>query len=287
MRKHIIMFGLAALMAASACTKMNPDTQDDGQMRFIPGLPATKASDSAFESGDAFGVYAVEYNGAAPAPLQISGNWANNAKSAFDGTKWTVTPPIWWKDEAKFDVFAYYPYNENPKSVDNYLFEVQTDQRQQGYTLSDLMWASAKGVVQSGGAIPLNFKHKLSRLDINLIKGEDFEGDLPATAEVRVMNTVSSAILSMETGDVEKNPYGVEKTILAKQTGVGKFTAIIVPQKLMNQVPLLEIIVNEVSYLVSTRLYFESGKRHTIDVVMSSDPNKALINIGGKIDSWN
>ena len=47
------MFGLAALMAASACTKMNPDTQDDGQMRFIPGLPATKASDSAFESGDA------------------------------------------------------------------------------------------------------------------------------------------------------------------------------------------------------------------------------------------
>ena len=287
MRKHIILFGLAALMAASACTKMNPDTQDDGQMRFIPGLPATKASDSAFESGDAFGVYAVEYNGAAPAPLQISGNWANNAKSAFDGTKWTVTPPIWWKDEAKFDVFAYYPYHENPKSVDNYLFEVQTDQRQQAYTLSDLMWASAKGVVQSGGAIPLNFKHKLSRLDINLIKGEDFEGDLPATAEVRVMNTVSSAILSMETGDVEKNPYGVEKTILAKQTGVGKFTAIIVPQKLMNQVPLLEIIVNEVSYLVSTRLYFESGKRHTIDVVMSSDPNKALINIGGKIDSWN
>lgn len=274
-------------MAVSACTKMNPDTQEDGQMRFIPGLPATKATDSAFESGDAFGVYAVEYNGAAPAPLQLSGNWANNAKSAFDGTKWTVTPPIWWKDEAKFDIFAYYPYNESPKSVDDYVFEVLTDQRQEGYTLSDLMWASAKGVVQSGGAIPLNFKHKLSRLDINLIKGEDYEGDLPATAEVRVMSTVSSAVLSMETGDVEKNPYGVEKTILAKQTDVGKYSAIIVPQKLMNQVPLLEIIVNEVSYLVSTRMYFESGKKHTINIVMSSDPNKALINIGGKIQDWN
>lgn len=275
------------LMAASACTKMNPDTQEDGQMRFIPGLPATKATDSAFESGDAFGVYAVEYNGAAPAPLQLSGNWANNAKSEFDGSKWTVTPPIWWKDGAKFDIFAYYPYNQSPKSVDDYVFEVLTDQRQEGYTLSDLMWASAKGVVQSGGAIPLNFKHKLSRLDINLIKGEDFEGDLPATAEVRVMSTVSSAVLSMETGDVEKNPYGVEKTILAKQTDVGKYSAIIVPQKLMNQVPLLEIIVNEVSYLVSTRMYFESGKKHTINILMSSDPNKALINIGGKIQDWN
>lgn len=274
-------------MAVSACTKMNPDTQEDGQMRFIPGLPATKATDSAFESGDAFGVYAVEYNGAAPAPLQLSGNWANNAKSEFDGSKWTVTPPVWWKEEAKFDIFAYYPYNESPKSVDDYVFEVLTDQRQEGYTLSDLMWASAKGVVQSGGAIPLNFKHKLSRLDINLIKGEDYEGDLPATAEVRVMSTVSSAVLSMETGDVEKNPYGVEKTILAKQTDVGKYSAIIVPQKLMNQVPLLEIIVNEVSYLVSTRMYFESGKRHTINIVMSSDPNKALINIGGKIQDWN
>lgn len=287
MRNHIILFCLAVMMAASACTKTNTEAADAGRMSFIPSMPATKATDNAFESGDAFGVYAVEYSGGIPAPLQLSGNWANNAKALLDGSEWSISPAIWWKEDTKFDIFAYYPYNAELKSVDDYVFNLQTDQRQQGYTLSDLMWASTKGVERSGGAIPLNFKHKLSRLDINLIKGEDYEGELPTTAKVMVMNTVTSALVSLETGDIQKYPYGIVQNIQARQIGEGRYSAIIVPQKILNQVPLVEITVNDISYLISTRFIFESGKRHTIDITLNSDPNKALINIGGGIESWN
>ena len=283
----IILCCAAALSALAGCSKQAVQEKDEAVMRFIPSLPGTKATDSAFEAGDSFGIYAVEYVGDTPAPVQLSGNWANNSKSTYDGKVWTVSPKIWWKDDARFDVIAYYPYDPEPQSVDDYIFEVKADQRTDGFTLSDLMWAKASGVDKAGGDIELNFKHKLSRLDINLIKGEDYEGELPATAEVRIMNTVTTASMDLERGEIEKNPYGTTGTIIARQWETGKFSAIVVPQKLLNQVPLVEIIVNNVSYLVSAKFIFESGVRHTLNITLSSDPNKVVINIGGGISGWN
>ena len=280
-------FLAASLLIVCCCTKSGAEIGREDQMRFEPSLPQTKASDSAFEAGDSFGIYAVEYEGSHPAPLQISGNWANNSKSTFDGSKWTVAPPIYWKDDSKFDVFAYYPYIAEPNSVDDLAFNVLSDQRQEGFTQSDLMWAKAQGVSRTDGAVKLNFRHKLSRLDINLVKGEDYEGELPQTAEVRIMNTVTSALLSLETGDIEKNPTGVSGTILAHQWETGRYSAIVVPQKILNQVPMVEIVVNGVSYLLSTKFIFESGVRHTMNITLSSNPEKVIINIGGGIEGWN
>ena len=283
----IILCCAAALSALAGCSKQAVQEKDEAVMRFIPSLPGTKATDSAFEAGDSFGIYAVEYVGDTPAPVQLSGNWANNSKSTYDGKVWTVSPKIWWKDDARFDVIAYYPYDPEPQSVDDYIFEVKADQRTDGFTLSYLMWAKARGVEKAGGDIELNFKHKLSRLDINLIKGEDYEGELPATAEVRIMNTVTTASMDLERGEIEKNPYGTTGTIKARQWEAGRYSAIIVPQKLLYQVPLVEIIVNNVSYLVSSKFIFEAGIRHTMNITLSSDPNKVVINIGGGISGWN
>ena len=286
-RINIILFCAAALGALAGCSKQVSSVEDGALMRFVPSLPGTKATDAAFEAGDAIGIYAVEYDGNVPAPLQLSGNWASNARSSFDGSSWTVSPKIWWKDGSTFDIVAYYPYSETVASVDDYIFEVQADQNSGGFTRSDLMWAKVSGVERSGGDIALNFRHKLSRLDINLVKGEDYEGELPAKAEVRIMNTVTSAVMDMESGEIEKNPYGRESTIIAGQTGTGRYSAIIVPQKLLNQVPLVEVIANNVSYLVSTKFIFESGVRHTLNITLSSDPDKVVINIGGGIEGWN
>jgi hypothetical protein len=286
-KSNIILLSLALISVLAGCSKQGPEDNDDA-MRFVPSLPSsTRATDIAFENGDAFGIYAVEYNGSSPAELLLSGNWANNAKASFDGSNWTVSPTIWWKDGTKFDILAYYPYNDEINSIDEYLFEVQTDQTGEGFTKSDLMCAKAQGVEREDGDIALNFKHKMSRLDINLIKGEDYEGDLPANAEIRIMNTVTTALVDIEKGVLEKNPTGITKTIIARKADLGKYSAIIVPQKLLTNVPLIEIVANNVSYVFNTRFSFDSGVRHTINITLTSDPNKALINIGGKIDDWN
>lgn len=285
--KYTVIYLAAALLATTSCSKEEGNS-DNGQLLVAPALPnMSKATETEFESGDQFGIYAVEYKEDAPLPLQLSGNWANNSMALYNGTNWSISPVIWWNNASKLDVIAYYPYNSNPNSVDNYLFTIEEDQRESGFTLSDLMWAKAKGAERSAGAVALNFRHKLSRLDIKLIRGDEFEGDIPADAVVRVMGTVSSAIMDMESGGIEKNPQGKEITITAHQRGVGEYSAIIVPQKILNQIPLVEILVNNVSYLVSSRFIFEEGVRHTLNITLNSDPNKILITIGGGIEDWN
>lgn len=285
--KYTVIYLTAALLATTSCSKEEGNS-DNGQLLLAPALPnMSKATETEFESGDRFGIYAVEYKEDAPLPLQLSGNWANNSMALYNGTNWSISPVIWWNNASKLDVIAYYPYNSNPNSVDNYLFTIEEDQRESGFTLSDLMWAKAKGAERSAGAVALNFRHKLSRLDIKLIRGDEFEGDIPADAVVRVMGTVSSAIMDMESGGIEKNPQGKEMTITAHQRGVGEYSAIIVPQKILNQIPLVEILVNNVSYLVSSRFIFEEGVRHTLNITLNSDPNKILITIGGGIEDWN
>ncbi len=285
--KYTVIYLAAALLATTSCSKEEGNS-DNGQLLLAPALPnMSKATETEFESGDRFGIYAVEYKEDAPLPLQLSGNWANNSMALYNGTNWSISPVIWWNNASKLDVIAYYPYNSNPNSVDNYLFTIEEDQRESGFTLSDLMWAKAKGAERSAGAVALNFRHKLSRLDIKLIRGDEFEGDIPADAVVRVMGTVSSAIMDMESGGIEKNPQGKEMTITAHQRGVGEYSAIIVPQKILNQIPLVEILVNNVSYLVSSRFIFEEGVRHTLNITLNSDPNKILITIGGGIEDWN
>lgn len=286
MKKAIFTaFGIAVLLA-SGCSKTELAKRDEGQMHFSPSLPGTKATDTSFEEGDAIGIYALEYMDGVASPLQLSGNWANNSKSVLNAGSWEVSPVIWWKDDCRFDIISYYPYCAEIKSVDDMPFSVQLDQRGSGYTESDLMWAKTAGATRTNEDIPLNFKHKLSRLDINLIKGPDYEGTIPENAEVRIMSTVTSALVNLETGDVEKDMYGTEKTITAHQNGVGNYSAIIVPQMLLNNVPLIEIIAGDVSYLVSCRFQFESGIRHTMNITMSSDPDKVVINIGGAILDW-
>ena len=50
----------ATLLLAYGCTKSEAESGSRNQMRFEPSLPQTKASDTAFEAGDSFGIYAVE-----------------------------------------------------------------------------------------------------------------------------------------------------------------------------------------------------------------------------------
>lgn len=48
--------------------------------------------------------------------------------------------------------------------------------------------------------INLTFKHIMSKIKIRLIKGEDFEGEMPATADVYIHNTVPTATVDLQAG---------------------------------------------------------------------------------------
>lgn len=289
MGREIIRYSMGVLLALSLAACGN-DLDTLPQMVFVPYLPGggSRATDTGFEPGDAIGIYAVGHDEYGQARiLEVTGNWASNARAVCNGGEWTVSPPVYWTENGVFDIYSYYPYASNVNSVSDFRFELQGDQRDNGLTLSDFMWAKTSAVTQEGGSVPLHFTHRLSKLTIRLAKGVDYEGELPDDAIVNIHGTVPVALVDLESGDVEKSPDSPAGTITAHRDAPGYYSAIIVPQKILNQIPLVEVIVKDVSYLLSSKFIFESGKRHCVDVILSDNPDKVIISVGGGTDEWN
>lgn len=288
MKRFIFIFVVMILVLSSCTNNENEMVTLTNQMEFAVDYPYTRATNTGFEVEDAMGVFVTQYNEGNASPLQISGNYANNVCSIFNGTKWVNTPAIYWA-EGQFDVYAYYPYAK-PLSVDEYMFNVALNQSTEetannlgGYEASDFLWAKATGVTQME-VVPLTFSHKLSKVVINLIKGEDYSGDIPSEAVVRIHGTVPSAIIDLSSGMVTKNGYEPAQSITAKKVENGVYTAIVVPQRLDNKLPLIEVLSHGVSYLVESKFVFRSGTQHTINLTLNNNPDKVRIEIGGEIE---
>lgn len=287
--KQIILTLATVSLIFGGCSKSETEISNPREMLFTATYPtATRATGTAFEAGDAMGVYVTQYDGETPAPLQISGNYANNAKTVFDGSAWKSSPAIYW-EEGRFDVYAYYPY-ANPSSVDAYPFTVALDQSAikdgealSGYEASDFLWAKATGITRMA-TVPLTFTHKMSKLVVNLVKGEEYSGEIPADAVVRIHNTVPAATIDIASGTVTKNGYESARSITAGKLSDGVYAAIIVPQRLDTKRPLVEILSKGVSYLIESSFVFKAGTQHTINVMLNNNPDQVKIEIGGEIE---
>lgn len=290
MKRYI---GLAALaLLVMGCEKEDNYQVEDGAMRIEVLHPsATRATETAFESGDVIGLYATEYAGEVAVPLQISGNWANNVATTFDGALWTPDKKIFWSDN-KMDVYGYYPYMK-PTSIEEHLWSVQLDQSTpetsdalSGYEASDFLWAKAEGVSQEGGSVQLQFKHRCSKLVIKLVKGKDYSGVLPTESELYIHSTVPTATIDFVNGVVVKDIYGEMETIKARRVDDETFEAIIIPQRMETRRPFIEYIANGISFLYEGTFVFKAGKLHTLELTINSNPDQIEIEVGGNIENW-
>ena len=292
--RHILHSAAAlVLLAFAGCQQDAGQTEpaDGNVMTFNVTHPyQTRATTTAFETDDEIGLYVCQDG----LPLEVGGNYVNNAPLAFDGSRWTPASPIYW-NEGTYNVYGYYPYTPGFTSVDEMPFSVATDQsgtatpagEMDGYEQSDFLWAGAQGVAAGGGDVSLQFGHRMSRMLIKLVKGEDYEGDeLPDDAEVYIHNTVTSATIDLSVGIVTRNPYGTAHTIRAKSLGNHQYAAIVVPQRLDNRQPLVEVVMEGVSYLYESRFQFKNGIQHSVQLAISKDPNQIKIEIGGEIEDW-
>ena len=291
---HIIRLLTIALAASGlmACA-------DDGEPKYVdarhtpmtftvthPGR--TRATATDFEGGDRISLFVAK----ADAPLEIGGNLVNNEALTFDGSQWTAARTLYW-DEGTYNAYAYYPYIKDVSSVEDQLFSVSVDQSTArtstslgGYEASDLLFAVSKDITASTSPIHLTFRHIMSKLKIRLIKGEDFEGEMPTTATVYVHSTVPTATVDLQAGVVTRYVKGSRQTIVARQDGDTSYSAIIVPQRLDNRVPLVEVVMNGVSYFYESKFQFKPGTEHLVNLIISNNPDQVKINIGGEIKDW-
>ncbi len=301
----LIYITLSCIFVAYGCSgKYAPDEDSSGQIRFSVEYPgakeypgangnkmakeysaATKVSAEGFESGDVVGLYMTEYEDGKATALNISGNAVNNETLTFDGISWSPKRKIWWTVGTLYDAYGYYPAGE-PYSVEAYPFRVAEDQTVEGaYESSDFLWAKAAGV-RYPQTVALKFSHRMSRVVINLLKGDGFEGDFPDNLSVRIHGVVADALVNLGTGSVVADPRAAKVTVTARQQSADTYVAILVPQSLTNRQPLVEIQCDGVSYLVEGRMIFRSGVQHQLNITLNSNPDKVRVDVGGEVVDW-
>lgn len=294
MKKHIISgIGFAlALLALVACADDNEPQYKDARhtpMTFEVTHPRqTRATATCFEGGDRIGLYVAQ----ADAPLEIGGNLVNNEALTYNGSSWTAAHTLYW-DEGTYNAYAYYPYIQGVSSIDDQPFSVATDQSTAktatalgGYEASDLLFATSKGIKASASPINLTFKHIMSKLKIRLVKGEDFEGEMPTTAQVYIHNTVPTATIDLQAGMATRYVKGTQQTITAHQDDDYVFSAILVPQRVENRQPLVEVVMKGVSYMYESKFVFKPGVEHLVNLIITNNPDNVKIEIGGEVENW-
>ena len=294
MKKHIISgIGFAlALLALVACADDNEPQYKDARhtpMTCEVTHPSqTRATATSFEGGDRIGLYVAQ----ADAPLEIGGNLVNNEALTYNGSRWTAAHTLYW-DEGTYNAYAYYPYIQGVSSIDDQPFSVATDQSTAktatalgGYEASDLLFATTKGIKASASPINLTFKHIMSKLKIRLVKGEDFEGEMPTTAQVYIHNTVPTATIDLQAGMATRYVKGTQQTITAHQDDNYVFSAILVPQRVENRQPLVEVVMKGVSYMYESKFVFKPGVEHLVNLIITNNPDNVKIDIGGEVENW-
>ncbi|MBO5853260.1 MAG: fimbrillin family protein [Alistipes sp.] len=290
MKRYI---GLAALaLLVMGCEKEDSYQVEEGAMHIEVLHPsATRATETAFESGDKIGIYATEYSGDVAAPLQISGNWANNVATTFDGASWTPAKKVFWS-ENKMDVYGYYPYMI-PTSIDEHLWSVQLDQSTpetadalSGYEASDFLWGKATGVSQTDGNVQLEFKHKCTKMVIKLVKGEAFTDEFPKDTEVYLHSTVPTATIDFTTGNVSKDIYGERQKIKTRQVSIDTYEVILIPQSITERMPFIEVTMGGISYLTEDKFSYLPGVQYSVSITLNSSPEQIEVEIGGNIENW-
>lgn len=229
-------------------------------------------------------------------------NGDNNALTA-DGTGgFTGGNTMYFPEEGDVSIYAYAPYNSNwagMLSTDNE-FTVQTDQSSDAnYCASDLMIgvpSTGNPVSSTTEAVQLNFKHKLTKLNINFNVGQsgvDLKG-----ATVKVKNVKTTATVNIETGTVTESasPAPADITAAVFDAEATTFTAsvIFVPQTITTNVAFVEVTTTSAGVFtapLSQDVTFEGGKKYTYTAQFTGggDPDEPVeieLKVGSVVDNW-
>lgn len=243
---------------------------------------ATKVSANGFELGDALGLYAVNYSNEnqVPGTLLSEGNQADHVKYILSDGGWNPVRPVYYKDvNTNVDIYTFYPYAQ-PKSVDEYTFEVSKDQSTPkkngvlgGYEASDFLWGKVTNVTPTEGKIKVTLEHKMAGAHVILAEGEGFgEGEFETLEKsVMVSGTTRKATIDLSTGVV--TPLGGAQAtgiVMAPQSD-GSFRAIVVPQTLAPNTEMFTITVDGIPYRFgkSETFVYEANKLSTFTITVN------------------
>lgn len=239
----------------------------------------TRATDTAFESGDAVGVYVVNRDGSA---LSDSGNHADNVSFTFDGSLWKGSREVYWKDASTHaDFYCYYPWRTSVPEVRKLPVAVSADQStESGYRSCDILWGRTMDVTPTSEPVSIRMRHAMSNLLVFLEPGNGYDA---ASLREDLKSVVVKGVLTQGTLDLSDGSVtasGEPSDIIPLDEG-DHYRALIVPQTVQDA-ELVRIEVGGFSFPLRTSIVFQPNRQHkcTLKVNKTSEG----IHIG--IDSW-
>lgn len=239
--------------------------------------PMSRATDTRFDIGDEISVYAVlAQSGDNKGYLESSGNYADNIRYTYNGTKFTSTEGIVPQSGEKYFYHAVYPYSII--ASDFFLFSVKEDQRGVNYTKSDL--CTAHTAATSATSVQLNFGHRLSKIIVNLEGSNWPSGDQVLTLQSPKIN----AFVDLNEMTFEAAP-SIGKVICA-ENGLNSFKVILPPQTISkSNFAVLTIGGRDYPVNLSNDVLLQSGIQKELTLTFD-DANNSVVEFGGTIGPW-
>lgn len=282
--KKLNLFLLLLCGMMTACSEPlqeidKPVEVEDTEVRFKAFInQATRATETSFEADDAISVFAVEPS--ANIKLEASGNYADNVKYIYDGSKFAADSKSIAFDETYEEGLAYfaiYPYSYSASS--KYTFTVKNDQSNYAnYTASDLCTAYNEPTTDE--TVLLEFSHRLSNIIIK------FQGENLASKNLSV--EINDVYTSCDV-DINANTYQAkgnrENIVMGEESG-NTFHAIIVPQNVSADDTFMTVSLNgkQITLSLNNDTNFKSGRKHTYEFEIKDDK---IVALNGFINPWN
>ena len=288
MKSKVRLFALlASLFAIGACENL-PELPQNGVNDFsdiplnINAVPAgdfTRATDTAFETGDAISVFG--YKGDLSSGFNVQ-TWLTNGKFTKGANGFTSAEThYWYSGEEMGHIIGLYPYSDS-YTAEEFLangvsFYVKSDQSTHaGYTASDLMYAVANNVTPTANEVVLEFNHVLSKLVV------DIDNQSSASIkDVYVSGVFGGASYSMLGGYTIGDSGSIKagKLANASQGYTDSYTLIIPPQQEIPNIAIITTTNKQYTFSVNEPIEFNSGKERHLKVTITED------NVSTEIDA--
>lgn len=280
MKKLLLAFASIALVASCDENAGNVEVPvvEQESVSFTASMKnLSRATETAFESGDKIVVYAVKDEGYGTS-LQQSGNYASHVEYTYNGSRFVNDKSgIVYSETTPVRYYAIYP-SLGVSSAPQFVFNVETNQSSDdNYTLSDLCTSVSE--ISSNKVVDLVFSHRLSHVIVNLEGAALGSGNLTVKLnDVYVQCDV----------DINANTYafkGSKKSIQMADNGTNSFKAIIVPQTIEAGSTFLTVTLDGKDYVLKakTDLCFTSGKQMVFDLAITKDE---IVSYTGSIVPW-
>lgn len=279
--KKTLLLSLAVGLAITGCKNEVTDITNNAAgtaVSFTSSIIKSRATDTDWEAGDEIGVY-MQNADDDTSYLNTNVKYANSDENK-DG--FTSETPITYPggNVTLVNFMAVYPYSENVTDG-NYTFTLGDD-----LSKNDIMYASSPLVEAGTNNVDLTFKHKLSKIVLNIT---DKNGSPVTGATVSINKQCLDGVLNVSNGTVTANAeteYNSSLQFVGKTDG--QYEAIVLPDE-AREGRIISITTSDktIYRCPIDNISFDSSKRYTFPIVLySKDPSVEQPGLVPDIDDW-